>query len=160
MVRRVRFDDGKLTVEAFGGHYELVPVDKRRFRLLDGPVDLSLDFEAGPEGRRMKETSPPRPATVWSAIELARPSPAELAPFAGRYYSAELDTTYTVDVKDGALFLRGRRLGGALTPSVRDEFTLGSMVVRFVRDTQGQTSAFLLGQGRVRNLKFARSEAP
>jgi hypothetical protein len=80
--------------------------------------------------------------------------------FAGRYYSPELDTAYAVEVKDGALFLRGRRLGGALTPSVRDEFTLGSMVLRFVRDAQGQPSVFLLGQGRVRNLKFARSEAP
>jgi hypothetical protein len=54
--------------------------------------------------------------------------------------------------------LTARRLGGALAPSVRDEFTLGSMVLRFERDAQGRPAAFRLGQGRIRNLRFARRE--
>ena len=43
------------------------------------------------------------------------------------------------------------------TGRVRDEFTEGSMVVRFERDGEGRPSGFLLGQGRIRNLRFGRS---
>jgi CubicO group peptidase (beta-lactamase class C family) len=91
------------------------------------------------------------------SAELATPSAAELAAYAGRYYSPELDRAYTVEVKDGGLALRGRRLDAALTPTVRDEFAQGAMVVRFERDGQGRPVGFLLGQDRIRNLRFTRS---
>jgi hypothetical protein len=54
--------------------------------------------------------------------------------------------------------LTARRLKGALVPSVRDEFTLGSMVLRFEKNAQGRPAGFRLGQGRIRNLHFARRE--
>jgi CubicO group peptidase (beta-lactamase class C family) len=85
------------------------------------------------------------------------PSAAELAAYAGRYYSPELDTAYTVEVKGGGLALRGRRLDVTLTPTARDEFAQGAMVVRFERDGQGRLAGFLLGQDRIRNLRFTRS---
>ncbi|HVR69390.1 MAG TPA: serine hydrolase domain-containing protein [Vicinamibacteria bacterium] len=156
-VRRVRWEDGTLSVEAFGGTYELAPVESRRFRLVDGPLALDLTFEGDDGSRRMREEGRPRPPTVWEAIEPVNPSPAELAAYVGRYHSAELDTTYSLELKDGRLALSGRRVGGALTPTVRDEFTEGSMVLRFERDGEGRPSGFLLGQGRIRNLRFARS---
>jgi hypothetical protein len=91
------------------------------------------------------------------AMEL---SPAELSGYAGRYHRDELDTTYALEVKEGRRVLSGKRVGGALTPTVRDEFTQDAMVLRFERDGQGRPSAFRLGQGRIRNLRFTRSEAP
>jgi CubicO group peptidase (beta-lactamase class C family) len=157
LVRRLRVDGGKLKIEAFGGTYELTPAEGRTFRLVDGPLDLEVRFEETASGRRMRETSPPRPATVWHAVELVTPSAAELAAYAGRYSSPELDAAYTVEVKDGGLALRGRRMDALLTPTVRDEFTQGSMVVRFERDAQGRATGFLLGQDRIRNLRFGRS---
>jgi hypothetical protein len=157
LVRRLRVEGGALKVEAFGGTYELISWEGRTFRLADGPLDLEVRFEETASGRRMRETSPRRPATVWHAVELVTPSAAELAAYAGRYYGPELDTTYTVEVKDGGLVLRGRRIDAALTPTVRDEFTQGSMVVRFERDAEGRPTGFLLGQDRIRNLRFGRS---
>jgi CubicO group peptidase (beta-lactamase class C family) len=158
MVRRVRFEDGRLKVEAFGDTYALTPLGGRRFRLDDGPADLTLEFEDGPSGRRLREGAAPRPVTLWDAVQPVAPTAAEMAAYAGRYYSEELDATYALEMKDGALALTARRLGGALAPSVRDEFTLGSMVLRFERDAQGRPAAFRLGQGRIRNLRFARRE--
>jgi len=157
LVRRLRVEGGKLKVEAFGGTYELTPMEGRTFRLVDGPLDLEVRFEETASGRRMRETGPRRPATVWHAVELVTPSAAAMAAYAGSYYSPELDTTYTVEVKDGGLALRGRRIDAVLTPTVRDEFTQGSMVVRFARDGQGRPTGFLLGQDRIRNLRFGRS---
>ena len=97
------------------------------------------------------------PAAATPAAGIAV-SAADLAAYAGRYYSDELDTTYTLEVKDGALALAARRLNGTLVPSARDEFTLGSMVLRFARDAEGRPSGFHLGAGRVRNLHFTRRE--
>jgi CubicO group peptidase (beta-lactamase class C family) len=85
------------------------------------------------------------------------PSAAELAAYAGRYYSPELDTAYTVEVKGGGLALRGRRVDATLAPTARDEFTQGALVVRFERDGRGRPAGFLLGQDRIRNLRFTRS---
>ena len=158
-VRRVRFEDGGLKVDAFGSTYALTAVGGRRFRLDDGPADLTLEFEDGSGGRRLREGAAPRPVTVFEAVEPANPTAAELAAYAGRYYSPELDTTYVLETKDGGLALSARRVGGALVPSVRDEFTVGSMVLRFERDAQGRPAGFRLGQGRIRNLRFTRKEA-
>src|SRR6185503_9369727 len=153
-VRRVRFEDGTLKIEAFGSTYALVPVGGRRFVVDDGPAGMTLEFEDGPEGRRIRESAAPRPVTLWTAFDPARPSATELAAYAGRYYSPELDTSYALEIKDGALVLDARRLGGALTPSVRDEFALGSMVLRFERDAQGRPSGFRVNAGRIRNVRF------
>ena len=158
-VRRVQVEDGRLKIQAFGTTYALVPAGGRRFTLDDGPAGLTLDFEDAPEGRRIRERSTSLPDAVWNAFEPVRPTAADLAGYAGRYYSAELDTTYTLEVKDGWLTLAARRRGGPLAPSVRDEFTLGSMVLRFDRNAHGRPSGFLLGAGRVRNLRFERKEA-
>jgi hypothetical protein len=103
------------------------------------------DPAAGREG-----APDPKPSLVTA-------SAAELAAYAGRYYSAELDTAYTVEVKGGGLALRGRRVDATLAPTARDEFTQGALVVRFERDGQGRPAGFLLGQDRIRNLRFTRS---
>jgi hypothetical protein len=158
-VRRVRYEDGGLKIEAFGSAYALVPTGPRRFVVDDGPAGMTLEFEDAPDGRRIRESAPARPPTVWTAFDPTRPSAAELSAYAGRYYSPELDTSYVLAIKDGALALDARRLGGPLEPSVRDEFTLGSMVLRFERDAQGRPSGFRVNAGRIRNLRFERKEA-
>jgi CubicO group peptidase (beta-lactamase class C family) len=110
-------------------------------------------------GRAEPAPAAPRPAEPSAPVAAkAAASAAELAAYAGRYYSDELDTTYTVEVKDGTLRLVGRRLGGELTPSGHDAFVQEEMTLQFERDAQGRPSGFRLGQGRVRNLRFLRSE--
>jgi hypothetical protein len=158
--RRVRFEDGTLRVETFGGAYELAPVESRRFRMVGGPPTLRVVFETDGGSPRMREEDAARSPTVWEPFAPVRPSAAELAAYAGRYLSVELDTTYAVEVTDDGLVLKGRRVGGALAPTVRDEFTQGPRVLRFERDAGGRPSAFRLGQGRIRNLRFTRSDAP
>ncbi len=79
-------------------------------------------------------------------IELAAPDPADLEALAGRYFSPELDTEYSVEVEDGNLFLFHRRQGRTrLVPEAMDHFTASSPAFRlleFVRDDQGRISGF------------------
>ncbi len=88
------------------------------------------------------------------------PTAGELAEYAGRYYSPELETSYTLAVVNGKLVARHRRHGDIeLTPRAKDDFTgnirfFSRMVVE--RDRTGGITGFRVSSGRVRNLLFAR----
>jgi len=88
---------------------------------------------------------------------IAPPTEAELAEYAGRYFSEELDTTYHLRVENGVLqcsIKDGR--GHTLQPTFPDSFFNGAMQFVFQRDAQRKVSGFTLGTRRVRNLIFKR----
>lgn len=87
--------------------------------------------------------------------------PGALRPYAGTYYSPELDALYIVRATDSALVIQ-TRLGKPLTiqPAFAHTFEaatdLGSLVVRFEPDSKGRISGARLSTERVRNLRFMR----
>lgn len=156
-LRRVIFREGKLFLEAFGGSYEL-RLDGTAFRVVGAPVSTEVSFESpGPGIRRMREATAGRPAMVLEAIPPVSTSAAELVEYAGAYFSDELETTYRLVVEDGRLVRRAKNQEPeALSPSVKDEFSLGSTIFRFRRDPAGRVSGFALDRGRIRNVRFER----
>jgi CubicO group peptidase (beta-lactamase class C family) len=146
----MRFPEQKLSVACL---CNLATADPTR--LATEVAEIHLGSALGPPAPATNgEDEAPAPPATHIAI-----SAAELAAYAGRYYSEELDTTYTLQVEEGTLALAARRLNGTLVPSARDEFTLGSKVLRFERDAQGRPSGFRVDAGRIRNLRFERKEA-
>jgi CubicO group peptidase (beta-lactamase class C family) len=98
-----------------------------------------------------------RPVAPW------RPAPAELAQFAGRYYSPELEAVYTIAAEGDSLVARHRRHGRIplAAADARDAFRGGAWYferVRFERGTDGRVTALLASAGRVRDLRFERQE--
>jgi CubicO group peptidase (beta-lactamase class C family) len=123
-------------------------------------------------GDRMRpapEPAPPPAAPVAVAASAARPpapwrpAAGELAQFAGRYYSPELETVYTVAAEGDRLVARHRR-GGRIplaAADARDAFRGGAWYferVRFERAADGRVTALLASNGRVRDLRFERQE--
>ena len=94
------------------------------------------------------------------AADPPRPSAAELAAYVGTWVSQELDTRYTLSVRDGTLVAEHWRHGTiVLTPRAADAFASNQWFfqpVRFVRDDAGSVSEMLVGAGRARNLRFLR----
>ena len=86
------------------------------------------------------------------------PTPAELGQYAGRYYSQELDTSYTFAVREGKLVLQRKKFEDASLTSVGgDSFTDADLgTIKFTRDSRNAVTGFELNAGRVRHLKFAR----
>lgn len=83
----------------------------------------------------------------------------DLASFAGRYFSEELETYYDLSVESGQLVIRHRRFGpAALTHTNGDNFsgTLPVSQVAFRRDAQGNVTGFEAGNGRARGILFER----
>ncbi|MEZ5316908.1 MAG: serine hydrolase domain-containing protein [Vicinamibacterales bacterium] len=86
-----------------------------------------------------------------------RPTPDDLAGFAGTYDSREVETTLTVEVRDGALVVR-RRPDTVLTlrPHSTDRFEANGLgLVTFHREG-GRVVSLGVTQDRVWDLRFAR----
>ena len=108
---------------------------------------------------------PPPAPTGASTLPAAATGPrtaytaAEIAGFAGTYYSDELETTYRLAV-EGAEFLwltRGvQRTRLPLQAGTRDEFRGAGSILRFERDAGGRVTGLTIDAGRIRGVRFVR----
>jgi hypothetical protein len=97
-------------------------------------------------------------------VEEEARSEEELAAYAGRYYGPEVETFWTIEVRDGDLVAMHRRLDDVvLTPNPSDEDAFGGAfpfaTVEFVRAEDGTVSGFRAANGRTRDVWFERIEA-
>jgi CubicO group peptidase (beta-lactamase class C family) len=121
------------------------------------PIGTEIAFERDASGRATALTVGPQRAP---RVDRVSPSPAELAEYAGVYYSEELGAAYTVSVDGDHLVATHRRTGPVtLSPTVRDEFVgdrgyFGG--VAFVRGDDGRIGGLEVNAGRVRGVRFAR----
>ncbi|MGA2658293.1 MAG: serine hydrolase [Verrucomicrobiota bacterium] len=152
-------ENGKLFAHVPGqGKAELHPLATDRFfieelggevQLLvkpDGPVRLKFTHEGATiNGERTGPVSTMTP---------------DLAQYQGVYWSDELETQYTVRLKDGKLTADHVRHGQiALEPAGLDRFTASEWFmaeVHFLRDTTNGISGMTLGGGRVKGIPFNR----
>jgi CubicO group peptidase (beta-lactamase class C family) len=109
------------------------------------------------EGSRTPQSNATPPAHVTSA---------DLAEYAGRYYSEEIETSYNIERQGSSVVLTRQKYPATLlTPTVRDSFTMSNFsaalpaaTVRFIRDAQGHVSSFLISGDRVYNFKFSKQK--
>lgn len=114
--------------------------------------------DMAPDTSRPAASAAPAPdparAVPWT------PDAAALAAYAGRYFSDELETQYTLVLVGGRLVARHRRHGDIpLTPAQPDVFTAGEWYfrrLRVERDAAQAVTGFRLTGSRVRNLLFRR----
>jgi CubicO group peptidase (beta-lactamase class C family) len=144
--------DGNLM--AWGGVLRRISADK--FYDLESNV---ITFERSNGG--MKASLDIQGETYFSGsrVEEIRLSNPELAAYAGRFQSAELDATYSLSLEEGTLTLRNRdNPPEQLIPVAPDEFdanALGRLV--FHRDSDGRVSNLTVFTQDVRGVEFQRN---
>ena len=151
-----------LYVQATGQQrLEIVPTSDSTFRLL--AVEASVTFTRGEdgevEGAIMHQNGANQPATrlEGEAPEEWAPTEEDLADYAGRFYSEELETFYTLSVEEGELVMHQRRLGEVtLTAGEEDNFTGGNLSFAFERARNGEVIGFYLSNVRTRDVRFGR----
>ena len=160
-VRRTRVS-GDTLFYGLGQLTQLVPLGPRRARL-ESPTEglWELTFEGDSSGVPTRVWVRTRANTrVWRRVIPPNLAPAQLAEYAGDWYSPEIDATWVIAVDSSTLSLtRGsRRLRSTLENVGRDVFAdrNSANLLEFARDAQGRPSTFLVQAGRVRNLRFER----
>jgi CubicO group peptidase (beta-lactamase class C family) len=147
--------DGNLILGRTAGPV-LIPISETRFRVAGSPTEF--EFKANGEVTQTSLNWPQRhPLTMvrWTGTMLT-PTRAELARYAGTYYSEELDATYTVTATDSTLVLR-TRMGEpkTLRPEYGDVFS-GDFLLEFTRDAKRSVNGMLMSSGRVRRVTFTK----
>jgi len=118
-------------------------------RNADGKV-TGLNLAEGGQNRRASRLEG-EVAKAWA------PSAQDLAAFAGRYFSDELETFYTITLERDTLVVRQRRLDDAkLRPGEKDRFAGGGLSYEFERDRNGEVIGFYVANGRTRDVRFGR----
>lgn len=132
----------------------LKPTAPRVFAMENGLQTCRAEPLAG-GGMRLTCQSQDGWSGVLDRVEPGQSTAADLAEYAGDYYSGELDTTYQVRVVEGRLTLRiGRKDPVTLRPTLRDEFNAGAML-EFQR-TGARVMGFELFAGAVQGIGFVR----
>lgn len=88
------------------------------------------------------------------------PTADDLEAYAGRYFCEELETFYTLEVRDGTLTIVHRRFELELRPGQEHEFAGGFPIaeVEFEVDDDGRPVTLLASSGRTRGVRFERVE--
>lgn len=81
--------------------------------------------------------------------------------YQGYFYSSELDTKYSLSIKDSSLLIKRPRYDDIkLEPLLKDIFTVaGTSIIRFQRKKKDKIEGFYISAGRVRNLYFEKMVA-
>ena len=145
--------EGKLRTR---GGRSVSPLSSTLFLVENGS---KLDFFAGPDGKAgMRLLTVDGDVVPHERVTEAAPTAAQLAEYAGEYWSGEAEATYRVVVEDGKLAMKARPdFSAGLTPLYAAGFqTEHGGLVRVTRDGNGKVSGFTIGLGRVRALRFER----
>ena len=153
-------EGGKYYTQATGQpRAEIVPTGPEDFKLL--VVEASVTFHREADGTVKRITL--HQNGEHPANRLAEEADAvDLSIYAGRYFSEELETFYTISVEDGKLRLDQRRFPEPVTLTHTKGHTFaGSMPIanaRFEVGEDGRVTALLVGNGRTRGVRFVPVE--
>ncbi|MBX3175123.1 MAG: beta-lactamase family protein [Gemmatimonadaceae bacterium] len=139
----------------------MVPTSDSTFKLTG--VEASLRFQRGANGRAesviLVQNGEQRANRLPDSPGEGRPA-VNLADFAGRYHSEELDSWMTLVVRGDSLIAEQRRREDArLAPdeAKADTFAGRNLTFTFERDRNGQVIGFYVSNGRTRDVRFERA---
>jgi len=156
--RRIELKEGKLRLVFPETSIELQPLSEDRFRPLGQPP-VRLRFAAatpgGPARLEQSVVGGSDKPDSFEAVKPFTPAPQQLGEYAGAYQSPEMDAIYRMAVEKEKLVLkRSKSKPANLEPQVQDVFIGEPGAFRFLRDSSGRVSGFILNSGRILNFRF------
>ena len=157
VVIEISKEDGVFYVRAVGDDPQpTVPVSTTTLKL---GTDILIEFD--PDESGVSQTMSIVSDEVQKAHRLDpwTPSEEDLSIYTGRYFCEELETFYSVDLEEGSLVIRHRRLEDIiLSPSEKDKF-VGEFPVAnadFHRNEAGKVIGLNASNFRTRNVWFEK----
>ena len=154
-------EEDKYFTQATGQpQFEIFPTSDSTFKLT--VVEASMTFHRDADGAVTRMTLHQNGNQAATRVDdgggVWKPVPEDLAEFAGRYFSEEIETFYTIELVDGELMMSQRRIAAfKLNSGERDAFSGGLFTeISFERDRNGGVIAFYASNARTRDVRFAR----
>lgn len=152
----IRFSEkeGRLYL-GFGAGAPLSAMNKSRF--ITPGATSSYTFE--PEGMRVTRNTAPYPPAIFSKLPDATSSAPALSSYTGHFYSAELNVTYVLEIKNGALmsrvFPQNALKLDLIAPDIFLQGGFGTNY-RFIRNAKGEITEIEIYTGRVRHFTLRK----
>ena len=161
--RRLYVRNGKLIYSRGTSESELAPLGNNRFLMLGVPDQIEISFKSPRPGAPMQmfTAANGKVFIIHDAVKAFIHTPQQMKEYSGTFSNEEIEATYTISLKDNQLALRRKNVDGEtpLMGQFADAFSAaGTGVIRFTRDEQNRVNGFLLTTGRVRNLRFVRTQ--
>jgi hypothetical protein len=157
---RFFYEQGKLLLDGGGeGRFELRALGNNAYRLMEAPRRFVFTFFTRRDGSRAVLVDVEgSPVQEKRRVEDTKPNVAALRPLEGRYFSPELDVTWTFVVRDGVLVLERHRMDPTpLSPVFGKIFhALNFFTLAFRRDSRTRTLVLEVSTERVRRVRFTR----
>ena len=136
----------------------LLPLSANRFKVAGQQIEL--EFTADGSVAQTSLSWPPRTPVVMKRVAAApvQPSRAELERYAGSYFSEELGATYLLSATDTTLVLKTRWASDRTVRPVHGDTFVGDYLLRFTRGRGGRIDGMLMSTGRVRDVRFERTQ--
>ncbi len=152
-------EDDKIYAQATGQpKFEVTPTSKTSFKFT--VVEASIQFHVDDDGTCSSLTLHQNGEHKANRVEEEpwAPSEDQLASYAGRYFSEELETFYELIIEDDKLVIHHRRFEVTLDAGEEHLFRGGFPVAEltFLPDENGHLSAFTVSNGRTRGVRFER----
>ncbi len=139
----------------------LAPEDGNRFSVAGASVRSTITFDvdaAPPSPRSFTLAREGRTPEVFDRVEEAGPSTAaDLAQYAGLYYSDEIEGVLKLRADEGSL--HATNLDATMRPAYRDGFNGSGTRLRFERDGEGRIVAVWAAAGYNRGVRYRRIAA-
>ncbi|WP_338876281.1 serine hydrolase domain-containing protein [Spirosoma sp. SC4-14] len=150
-ILNVRAKEGKLLL----GSTELLATTNAEFTI----QSYEFKFSGDSIHTKLQVSLPGSKVQDYDKVKRINPSAAELQEYTGNFFSSELNTSYSLSIKDGYLVLKmPKNEIIELAPFIKDVFADG-IVARFSRNKKKVITGFYLTTDPVRNLYFEKTEA-
>jgi CubicO group peptidase (beta-lactamase class C family) len=155
-VRSIVLEKGELFYDRGGeNRSKLEPLGDNLFLMTGVPVKVQVSFDVG--AKLMTVAVEGQEPSRLEKFKRSTPASAELAAYAGSYYSKELDYTQVLTVRDSAIDLVRRTGPETLKPLTQDVLVSEEGVALvFSRNGEGAVTGFVVQAGRVRNIGYVR----
>ena len=137
----------------------IVPIGNAEFLMFGVPVDLKVKFKISENDKTMIVTVDDGEGSLFKSFEPEDTAEDALAPYIGKFYSPELETTYDIYLEDDTLYYHHARHGNAPMKVLKKDILEGQwpmLIAKYKRDEEGTITGIFVTNGRVRNLWFEK----
>lgn len=149
--------DGKLYLQVMTDYqFAMQAISVNHF--IGQKFPINLEFVNDNEKRGFYESFGSGKSTLYERVDVVDVATLNFEELVGTYFSKELNSEYVVEKgEDGILLKHYKHQAMPFVPTTHDEFMgLGSL--QFTRNSSGEIDGFTWFTGRVRKLRFARSD--